>query len=104
MDDEIYIIKPRASLTYKSGCYSSEYEQRKRDVYKWANTISMKVGSEIDTGRPGTKAKVTCLLPGISQIVLLELVLRYRDVGWDVEYGVGVESGQPYITISIRQR
>lgn len=104
MGDAYYTpVTPGGAVQPRESSFTDEYYVYKIALNKCVVAINQRLRAELLAGPPGTPAAVRVPLAGVTQQILLGLVLAYRGPGWDVSYGRDGD-GTPYIDIGIAAR
>ncbi len=97
-------IGPREAIRDTVNWYGAEGFEYRQALNAHVDSINRRLRGEIvKCHTVGDTAGVEVLLPGVSQVMLLDLVLTYREAGWNVTYGCG-EDTRPYMVIGLNMR
>lgn len=97
-------LTPREAIHEKSSPYSPDGHEYRRALTAYVDSINRRLGDGILAHHTiGDTAGVEIDLMGVSQLMLLDLVLLYREAGWNVCYGCESGTG-PYLVIGIDMR
>jgi len=97
-------VTPQEAVRDAVEWYGAEGHYHRQALDAQIDVINKRLRSEIAKCHTvGDTAGVEIDLPGVTQMMLLDLVLTYREAGWNVCYGCEKGTG-PYLVIGIDMR